>query len=177
MDTVSYGYFTLDRFDPGGDIWLFSTGSGIAPYLCMLQQKRIWEDFKKIILISSFKDHSQFVYGNDLPIEADSLTDFQLKNYNKFSFIPIYTRKSVESSCIINGVEKKTIIAPNHFENMINTNNLNLLLKSSISPKNSKVMLSGNPDMIKKTRNYLKTIDLTSSRRNNLGQITVENYW
>ena len=31
LDAVPYGHFTLDRFDSGGDLWLFSTGTGIAP--------------------------------------------------------------------------------------------------------------------------------------------------
>ena len=60
---------------------------------------------------------------------------------------------------------------------MIKSGELNHILETSINAGCSKVMLSGNPDMIKITRNYLKTLGLDSSRRNNPGQIAVENYW
>ena len=56
LDAQPYGHFTLDRFGPGGDLWLFSTGTGVAPYLCMLQQEKIWENFSTVTLICSFKD-------------------------------------------------------------------------------------------------------------------------
>ena len=69
LDAVPYGHFTLDRFGPGGDLWLFSTGTGVAPYLCMLQQEKIWENFSTITLICSFRDQTQFVYRDTLPLE------------------------------------------------------------------------------------------------------------
>ena len=85
LDAVPYGHFTLDRFDSGGDLWLFSTGTGVAPYLCMLQQENIWNNFSTITLVCSFRDQTQFVYWDTLPLELEKLTDFQSKNYKKFS--------------------------------------------------------------------------------------------
>jgi hypothetical protein len=50
FDKRAYGFFTLDRFEPTGDLWLFFTGTGIAPYLAMLNNERIWKSFKNISL-------------------------------------------------------------------------------------------------------------------------------
>ena len=177
LDAVPYGYFTLDRFDPGGDLWLFSTGTGVAPYLCMLQQKRIWESFSKITLICSFRDQTQFVYRDTLPLEFEKLSVFQSRNYKKFSFVPIYTREEVVSDCIVGGIKKTNTFSGGYFEKLITNGELNFILENSISNINSKVMLSGNPNMIKTTRDFLKTLGLRSSRRNDPGNIAVENYW
>ena len=90
LDAVPYGYFTLDRFSPGGDLWLFSTGTGVAPYLCMLQQERIWENFSRITLICSFRDQTQFVYRDTLPLEFKKLKVFRveiIKNSHLYQFI------------------------------------------------------------------------------------------
>ena len=157
LDAVPYGYFTLDRFGPGGDLWLFSTGTGIAPYLCMLQQERIWENFSKITLICSFRDQTQFVYQDILPLEFDKLTGFQSRNYKKFSFIPIYTREKTVSDCIVSGIKTTNTFSRGNFEKLITDGELKFILENSISTINSKIMLSGNPNMIKTTRNFLKT--------------------
>ena len=54
LDAVPYGYFTPDRFGPGGLLALFYRYR-IAPYLCMFQQEKIWENFSTITLICSFR--------------------------------------------------------------------------------------------------------------------------
>ena len=177
LDAIPYGHFTLDRFNPGGDLWLFSTGTGIAPYLCMLQQEKIWRNFTRINLISSFKNQKQFVYQDTLPLEFKKLDDFQNKNYQKFSFIPIYTREETVSDCIVEGTKIRNTFSEGYFDRLIATGELKFILKNCISTINSKVMLSGNPNMIKTTRVFLKTLGLRSSRRNNPGHIAVENYW
>ena len=145
-------------------------------YVCF-NKKKIWEDFANIILISSFKDETQFVYEESLPLTFERLSSFQLENYHKFSFVPVFTRKKVVSECIVKGIKTDSVFSGAYFEEIISNGALNLILKNSISAKNSKVMLSGNPNMIKTTRNYLKTLDLRSSRRDSPGQIAVENYW
>ena len=177
LDVAPYGHFTLNRFAPGGNLWLFSTGTGVAPYLSMLQQERIWGDFSGITLICSFRDQTQFVYRDTLPLEFEKLTGFQSRNYKKFSFVPIYTREETVSDCIVRGMKKTNTFSRGHFEKLITNGELKFILKNSISSINSKVMLSGNPDMIKTTRDFLKTLGLRSSRRNDPGHIAVENYW
>ena len=143
----------------------------------MLQQEKIWNNFSTITLICSFRDQTQFVYWDTLPLELEKLTDFQSKNYKKFSFIPIYTREKTVSDCIVRGVKIRNTISREYFEKLITNGELKSILENSISTINSKIMLSGNPNMIKTTRDFLKTLGLRSSRRNNPGHIAVENYW
>ena len=160
LDAVPYGHFTLDRFDSGGDLWLFSTGTGIAPYLCMLQEEKIWNSCSTITLICSFRDQTQFVYWDTLPLELEKLTDFQSKHYKKFSFIPIFTREKTVSDCIVRGVKIRNTISREYFEKLITNGELESILENSISTVNSKIMLSGNPYMIKTTRDFLKSLGL-----------------
>ena len=51
------------------------------------------------------------------------------------------------------------------------------LIHCKLSLKESKIMLCGNPLMIKDTRNILKNLGFKSSRKNIPGEIAVENYW
>ncbi len=43
VDRQSFGYLTLDRFVDGRDLWLLSTGTGLAPFLSILQDFEVWE--------------------------------------------------------------------------------------------------------------------------------------
>ena len=143
----------------------------------MLQQEKIWENFSRINLICSFRDQTQFVYQDTLPLEFEKLTSFQSRNYQKFSFIPIYTREKTVSDYIVKGIKRTNTFSGGYFEKLITNGELAFVLENSISISNSKIMLSGNPTMIKTTRDFLKTLGLWSSRRNNPGHIAVENYW
>jgi ferredoxin--NADP+ reductase len=53
VDRQAFGYLTLDRFVDGRDLWLLSTGTGIAPFLSILQDFEVWEKFERIILVYS----------------------------------------------------------------------------------------------------------------------------
>lgn len=44
VDRQAYGYLTLDRFVDGRDLWLLSTGTGLAPFLSILQDFEVWEN-------------------------------------------------------------------------------------------------------------------------------------
>ena len=112
-----------------------------------------------------------------MPLEFERLTNFQSTNYQKISFIPIYTRETVVSDCIVRGIKTTNTFSRGYFEKLITNGELKFILENSISTINSKIMLSGNPKMIKTTRDFLKTLGLRSSRRDDPGHIAVENYW
>ncbi len=44
VDRQAFGYLTLDRFVDGRDLWLLSTGTGVAPFLSILQDFEAWEN-------------------------------------------------------------------------------------------------------------------------------------
>lgn len=175
FDKRAYGYFTLDRFEPTGDLWLFFTGTGIAPYLAMLNNERIWKSFKNISLIGAFREKSQNVYNEQILSKVTS--SYKAIHQNRFSYIPIFTREQTDSRCIINNKILDTTIKNKHFEDLLRSGEIENILSISIANNKSKVMLAGNPQMIMNTRDYLKKLGLQMSRRNNLAQIAVENYW
>ena len=89
-------------------------------------------DFANIILISSFKDETQFVYEESLPLTFERLSSFQLENYHKFSFVPVFTRKKVVSECIVKGIKTDSVFSGAYFEEIISNGALNLILKNML---------------------------------------------
>src|SRR5699024_10820419 len=53
------GFLTLDRFVDGDNLWMLATGTGVAPYLSMLQDFEVWERFQRIILVYSVREEAE----------------------------------------------------------------------------------------------------------------------
>lgn len=53
VEKQAVGYLTADRFSDGRDLWLLATGTGVAPFLSILQDFEVWEKFERIILVYS----------------------------------------------------------------------------------------------------------------------------
>ncbi|MDI7089619.1 ferredoxin--NADP reductase, partial [Escherichia coli] len=53
VDRQAFGFLTLDRFVDGRDLWLLATGTGVAPFVSILQDFEVWERFESIKLVYS----------------------------------------------------------------------------------------------------------------------------
>jgi ferredoxin--NADP+ reductase len=64
LDKVSYGYLTLARYQLPipQDLWLLATGTGLAPFLSMLQDFETWKKYQHINLVYSVRTASELAY-------------------------------------------------------------------------------------------------------------------
>ncbi|MEN0107649.1 MAG: ferredoxin--NADP reductase, partial [Pseudomonas sp.] len=53
VERQAVGYLTLDRFVDGRDLWLIGTGTGLAPFLSILQDFEVWQRYERIVLVYS----------------------------------------------------------------------------------------------------------------------------
>ena len=165
LNTMPFGFLTLARYQKPlpKDLWLLATGTGLAPFLSMLQDLKTWEDYEHIILAYSARSTEELAYIDkieSLQEDFGSLVD----NPAKLIFIPIVTREAVEGALterlpklLLDGtLQERTGIA--------------------LDVDSTHVMLCGNPDMVEDTKETLKSLGLVMNRRGE-GNIAVENYW
>jgi ferredoxin/flavodoxin---NADP+ reductase len=43
-------------------LWLLATGTGVAPFLSILQDFEVWEKFERIILVYSAREEKELAY-------------------------------------------------------------------------------------------------------------------
>ncbi|WP_409316223.1 ferredoxin--NADP reductase [Pseudomonas sp. KCJK9016] len=163
VDRQAFGYLTLDRFVDGRDLWLLSTGTGVAPFLSILQDFEVWERFDRIILVYSVREARELAYQQLIAelIQRDYLAEYA----HKFQFIPVVTREPHVGA--LNG-RITTLIENGELEGAAGVN---------LDPLHSRVMLCGNPQMIDDTRALLKQRGMSLSLTRRPGQVAVENYW
>lgn len=163
VDKQAFGYLTLDRFPDGRDLWLLATGTGLAPFLSILQDFEAWQRFERIVLVYSVREARELAYQrliHELPAREylEGLGD-------KLTYLPVVTREQVPG--MLHG----------RITTLIENGELERAADLRFEPQHSRIMLCGNPQMIEDTRAILKARDLNLSLTRRPGQVAVENYW
>ena len=165
LNTMPFGFLTLARYQKPlpKDLWLLATGTGLAPFLSMLQDLKTWEDYEHIILAYSARSTEELAYIDkieSLQEDFGSLVD----NPAKLIFIPIVTREPVEGALT------------ERLPKLLLDGTLQARAGIALDVDSTHVMLCGNPDMVEDTKETLKSLGLVMNRRGE-GNIAVENYW
>ncbi|KAF2389988.1 ferredoxin--NADP reductase [Pseudomonas frederiksbergensis] len=163
VERQATGYLTLDRFVDGRDLWMLSTGTGVAPFLSILQDFEVWEKFERIILVYSAREGRELAYQE--LIAGLAQRDYLAEHAHKLQFIPTVTREQI--SGVLNG----------RITTLIENGELERAAGLELTPEHSRVMICGNPQMIDDTRKLLKLRDMNLSLSRRPGQVAVENYW
>ncbi|WP_397451284.1 ferredoxin--NADP reductase [Pseudomonas sp. NA-150] len=163
VDRQAFGYLTLDRFVDGRDLWLLSTGTGVAPFLSILQDFEVWEKFERIVLVYSAREAKELAYQALIAGLAER--DYLAEHAHKLLYLPTVTR------------EQHPGALTGRITQLIDSGELEQAAGLEISPEHSRVMICGNPQMIDDTRALLKRRELRLSLSRKPGQVAVENYW
>ncbi|MCF7201671.1 ferredoxin--NADP reductase [Pseudomonas oligotrophica] len=163
VEKQAFGFLTLDRFPDGRDLWLLATGTGIAPFLSILQDFEAWQRFERIVLVYSVRQARELAYQ---PLIADLPQREYLEGLgDKLLYLPVVTREQVPGA--LHG----------RITQLIESGELERAAGLALTPEHSRIMLCGNPQMIEDTRAVLKTRDLQLALTRRPGQVAVENYW
>ena len=161
LEKIPYGYLTLARYQLPlpQDLWLLGTGTGLAPFISMLQDFETWKNYKNINLVYSVRTASELAYADRIQEIAETFGE----GHTGFKFTPIITRDPE---------------APLHdrLPILIENGELEKAVGLEFSPETTHIMLCGNPEMVEDTKEALKARGLTMNRRGE-GNIAVENYW
>lgn len=163
VERQATGFLTLDRFVDGRDLWLFGTGTGVAPFLSILQDFEVWEKFERIILVYSARYAKELAYQS--LIQELGQREYLAEHAHKLTYLPLVTRESHPGT--LNG----------RITSLIESGELERAAGVELTPEHSRVMICGNPQMVDDTRQLLKQRDMQLSLSRRPGQVAVENYW
>jgi ferredoxin--NADP+ reductase len=167
LEKSPFGFLTTSRFVGGQDLWLLSTGTGLAPFISIAFDLATWQQYERIIVVHGVREANELAY-------ADTIAAF--KTHEAFAeFFENNPNKLIYQACITRGS------AHGALQGRITTLIENGALEAAVGVKldlvRSRVMLCGNPDLVSDTRAVLKARGMTVSRNAAPGQIAVENYW
>ncbi|MCK0148721.1 ferredoxin--NADP reductase [Marivita sp. S6314] len=91
------GTLVHDALLPGKRLWLFATGTGIAPFASLLRDPQTYEDYEEVILTHTCREVGELQYGKDLidNIRTDELLAELMGDgfHDKLRYYPTTTRE------------------------------------------------------------------------------------
>lgn len=140
------------------DLWLLSTGTGIGPFLSLLNDINLLPHNDRIVLVHGVRYQKDLVY-------RFLIEHLEQRYEGRLKYIPIVSREAVEGE--LHG-RIPELITSGELENRADV---------QFSPSSSFVMLCGNPEMIKDTLPVLQARGLDKFRMKTGGHIIYERYW
>ena len=157
VQETATGFLTLSEVPAGRDLWLMATGTGVGPFVSMLAEGRCWQQFENIVLLHGVRKGDELGYGERI----QSLT----QDKPNFHYVPFVSREQ------ISGAEYGRIT------DAISDGRLEQRVGLEFSAEHSRVLLCGNPQMVRDTLTELKLKGLQKHLRRKPGQVLMENYW
>ncbi|QOI10874.1 ferredoxin--NADP(+) reductase [Blochmannia endosymbiont of Colobopsis nipponica] len=155
----AYGNFILENIPNCNTLWMLATGTGIGPYLSMLEFKKGLQRFTNIILVHAVRSFDNINY---LPLIRKIKKHYK----EKIKIQMIFSREIIKHSLT------------GRLPNLIKSGLLEKYVGFELNARESHVMLCGNPNMIREVQELLqKTRGMKNNLKNQPGQITKEQYW
>lgn len=151
------GFFTLNDVPTSDSLWMMSTGTGLGPFLSMLDSSTPWSNFDKVVLVHAVR------HANDLCYQ-DRIAGWKETYGDQFHYQPVISRELAENA--LHG----------HIPQLLKSDVLEKASNTTID-ESAQIMLCGNPHMIKDTREVLTARGLNLNTRRKPGNVTIEQYW
>ena len=161
LDKTAQGFFLPGRFPDGKDLIMLSTGSGIAPFLSILQQPAVWERFDTLALAHSVSFARDLIFNDWIR----GLSDHPLiaEHIGKLRFVPVTTREATEGAL------------PCRLPELLQNGRLAQAFQRPFTPADSRFMICGNPQMVQDVFKTLLEMGFAMHRNKLPGQIMMEN--
>src|SRR5690606_5151701 len=132
-------FMTIERFPQGGQLWMLATGTGLSAYLPMLDDPQTWARFERIILVHGVRTADELAYQEDIARFAKA----HAQRDGQFTYLPVTSR------------EKQAGNPQGRVTTLIENGELERLIGAHLDPETARVMLCGNPAMVKDARALL----------------------
>lgn len=156
------GTLVTDALLPGKRLFMFSTGTGLAPFLSLIRDPDVYELFEQVVVVHSVRKVSDLAYRAELEshLADDPLVGEQA--LVQLHYVPTVTREEFHTTGRINALIENGKL----FEGLEGAQKLD--------PETDRVMLCGSMNMIKEFQAYLTEQGFTEGSNANPGQFVIE---
>src|SRR5690625_1359400 len=88
------GTLVVDDLNPGKHLYLFATGTGLAPFMSIIKDPDVYERFEKVILMHGVRFKSELAYAGYIENELPNNEYFGDMVAEKLIYYPTVTREA-----------------------------------------------------------------------------------
>jgi ferredoxin/flavodoxin---NADP+ reductase len=155
------GTLLIDNLRPGRQLYLISTGTGLAPFMSIIRDPATYERFDTIVLVHGCRVIAELAYGERITQEIPNDEFIGELAKEQLIYYPTVTREPFENrgrvtDLITSGTLFKDVGLP------------------AFDPQVDRVMLCGNPDLIRDMRVILADGGFSEGSNNNPAEFLIE---
>ena len=156
------GTLVAHDLKPAKNLYLLSTGTGLAPFMSVIQDIEVYDLFEKIVLVHGVRYVSELAYADFIEKELPNNEFFGEEVSDKLIYYPTVTREPFRNQ--------------GRLTNLINSGKLfEDIGLPALDPLNDKVMICGSPRMLADTEALLNSRGFkVSPRIGVLGDYVIE---
>ena len=163
VDKASYGFLTVDQLAPGKDLWMLASGTGLGPFLSILRDPAVWQNYQRLIVAHSVRKAAELAWRDE--IAEISKGELFADAKATLCYIPVVTREP--------GATALTERIPL----LLGDGRLEDAAATPLDVATSRVLVCGNPEMSRELRQLLAARGFATNRRGVPGQMAFEKYW
>jgi ferredoxin/flavodoxin---NADP+ reductase len=155
------GTLLLHNLEPGKNLWLLSTGTGLAPFLSIIKDPTVYERFDRVILTHTVRNKNELVCGEK------ALEDLKANEYigelaaEKLIYYPTVTREPFRNEGRITDLIRSGKVFAD-------------LGLEPLSTADDRVMICGNPHMTAELTKYMEDQGFEMGANNKPGTFVIE---
>ena len=136
------GTLVIDDLTPAPHLYLFGTGTGLAPFMSIVRDPETYERFDKVVLVHGVREVSELAYADYLQTDLPGNDFFGEMVRERLIYYPTVTREPFRNRGRITELIESDKL----------TTDIGL---PPLSPANDRAMLCGSPAMLADTRALL----------------------
>jgi ferredoxin--NADP+ reductase len=155
------GTLLIDYLLPGKNLYMLSTGTGMAPFLSILRDPETYERFEKVILVHGVRQVSELAYRDHLTQELPQHEFLGELISRQFLYYPTVTREPFEhQGRVTDLIENGRLFAD--------------LGLPTLDPARDRVMICGSPQMLKDLKRMLEERQFKEGNTSTPGDFVIE---
>lgn len=155
------GTLVLDALTPGKRLYMFSTGTGIAPFASLIRDPETYEKFEEVILTHTCREVAELKYGFDLIEEIRNHEFLAEVVGDKLKHYPTVTREDYAFTGRITDLMESGKLYTD-------------LGVPPLDPAVDRGMICGSTAMLKDTKELLEKAGLTEGANNKPAEFVIE---
>jgi ferredoxin--NADP+ reductase len=146
------GTLILSDLKPGKHLYLLSTGTGLAPFISVIQDPETYERFEKVILVHGVRYVSEVAYEEFITQQLPQNEFFGDAVRDKLIYYPTVTREPFRNQGRLTDLMRSGKLFSD-------------IGLPPINPQDDRAMICGSPSMLTDTSATLDSFGLTASAR------------
>ena len=146
------GTLVIHDLKPAKNLYLFSTGTGLAPYMSLIQDIEVYDRFEKVILVHGVRKVDDLAYKDFIENELPKNEFFGDEVKNKLIYYPTVTREAFKNEGRLTDLIKSGKLFKD-------------IGLEKMNPADDRAMICGSAEMLKDTQDLLDSMNFKVSPR------------